>query len=509
MASLAPSTPAVAPPPSLRLSLRLTLARLLAQYPVSTDLAEAIATPAWWRGLGVLGVAVALPLAIAPDFAPLPAPPATALDANARETLRSLAVAPLALGGDMGARLAPALSPRALVVPTDAAPERPRLDLVATLATGDTLATMLARAGVTPADAAALARAIAPTIAPEDIAAGTRFDLVLGARPKPSEKSPAPSGARPLLGAHLRARFDAELTLTRSGPGQAFAASIRALPVDETPLRIRGQLGAQAGSSLYRAARAAGAPMPAIQQFLATIDAHLSLDEVHAGDTFDMILAYRRAAGGERQVGDLLYAAIESGGKPRQQLLRWGGTGSNANAQFFDAASMTEQRSAQSLIMPVAGARITSGFGMRYHPVLGFARMHSGNDLAAPWGSAVYAVADGIIQFVGPHGGHGNYIRMDHGGGVATGYGHLSRFAVNGGMRVRAGQVIGYVGSTGLSTGPHLHYEVFRNGASIDPMSAHFTVRAAVDKREIAAFRAKLANLLRVKPGAALAPFNP
>lgn len=279
-------------------------------------------------------------------------------------------------------------------------------------------------------------------------------------------------------------------------PAPAPATPRRAAAGDMPPLRIRGV----AGASLYRAARASGAPLFAIQQFLAAIDAHLSLDEVHPGDTFDMILARRRSAQGDMVVGDVLYAAIESGGRMKKQLLRWGGDG-----QFFDASTMTDtatgQAGAAGQIMPVAGARVTSAYGWRLHPILGYGRMHAGTDLAAPWGAPVYAVADGVVCFTGAHGGHGNYIRLDHGGGTGTGYGHLSRFAVHAGLRVRAGQVIGYVGSTGLSTGPHLHYEVFRGGVSIDPMSARFTVRAGVPLRERGAFRARLARVLAIRPG--------
>ncbi|HZV10822.1 MAG TPA: M23 family metallopeptidase, partial [Novosphingobium sp.] len=175
------------------------------------------------------------------------------------------------------------------------------------------------------------------------------------------------------------------------------------------------------------------------------------------------------------------------------QLVRWGGEG-----QFFDALAPADTTASAGLVLPVAGARITSSFGMRYHPILGYERMHSGTDLAAPWGSPVYAVADGYVEYAGWHGGHGNYLRLAHGGGVETGYGHLSRYAVASGMRVRAGQVIGYVGSTGLSTGAHLHYEVFQSGRAIDPMSVHFIVRAGVDPREQAVFRARLAALLRL-----------
>jgi len=470
VASLAPSMDDVVPAPLLP-----RLREWAARYTFSRDLAEGIGTPDWYRGLGLMVGLAAMAISLAPRLSTLPAAPDAALDAPSREIYRAQAIAPLALGGDIGQRM----GHTALVKPTAATPERAQIAMVATLAQGDTIEAMLARAGVAAPD---IARAHAALADYREIEPGTRFAITLG-------HHDAPGQPRPLESLAFRARFDLDLTLTRGGLVR------HSLPVDTTPLRIRGV----AGQSLYRAAHAAGAPMQAIQQFLQAIDAHLSLDEVRPGDTYDMIVAYRRAAGGETQVGDLLYAAIESGGRPRKQLLRWG-----AEGQFFDASDMASQRATQGLIMPVAGARITSGFGMRFHPILGFSRMHSGTDLAAPWGAPVYAVADGVVTFVGAHGGHGNYIRMEHGGGVGTGYGHLSRYAVQSGIRVRAGQVIGYVGSTGLSTGPHLHYEVFRNGASIDPMSVHFTVRAGVDKKELAAFKARLASLLAVKPGAAL-----
>ena len=199
-------------------------------------------------------------------------------------------------------------------------------------------------------------------------------------------------------------------------------------------------------------------------------------------------------------MGDLLYAGLEHAGRSKAQLLRWGSDG-----QFLDAADMSGERRSSAFIMPVAG-HVTSAFGMRFHPILGYSRMHAGLDLGAPYGSPIYAVADGYVSFAGVHGGHGNYVRLEHGGAIGTGYGHMSRIAVSAGTRVRAGQVIGYVGSTGLSTGPHLHYEAYRDGQTVDPMAVHFTVHAGVNKQELAAFRAKLANMLLVKPGAALGP---
>jgi murein DD-endopeptidase MepM/ murein hydrolase activator NlpD len=164
---------------------------------------------------------------------------------------------------------------------------------------------------------------------------------------------------------------------------------------------------------------------------------------------------------------------------------------------------MTGGESSDSAMLgaPVAG-RITSGYGLRRHPILGFTRMHAGIDFGAAWGSPVYAVTDGTVSYAGWHGGHGNYVRLEHGGGIGTGYGHMSRIAVSPGMQVRRGQVIGYVGSSGLSTGPHLHYELYRNGQTVDPMSVRFVVRRqAVDAGQLAAYKARLRQVLALKPG--------
>ncbi len=120
-------------------------------------------------------------------------------------------------------------------------------------------------------------------------------------------------------------------------------------------------------------------------------------------------------------------------------------------------------------IRPVNGA-IVSGFGMRFHPILKVNRMHNGVDIAAPYGTPIKAAADGEVIFAGYRRGYGNTIIIDHGGGVATLYGHCSALAVGEGTTVKQGQVIGYVGATGLATGPHLHFEVRRNGEPVNPL---------------------------------------
>jgi murein DD-endopeptidase MepM/ murein hydrolase activator NlpD len=119
--------------------------------------------------------------------------------------------------------------------------------------------------------------------------------------------------------------------------------------------------------------------------------------------------------------------------------------------------------------MPVQDATLTSNYGMRNHPILGGRRNHKGVDLAQPTGTPVYATADGVVSKAAPFSSYGNYIQIEHGGGLETRYAHLSGFAVTEGEQVQKGQLIGYVGSTGRSTGPHLHYEIRVAGEAVDP----------------------------------------
>ncbi|MDE2410829.1 MAG: M23 family metallopeptidase [Sphingomonadales bacterium] len=458
----------------------------LARHDLTIDLAEDIGSTRWFRGLGTMLALGGLALLMWPGDSTIRAAPTMALDAASRDEFRSQMIQPLSLGSDSGRRM----KATSAVIPLAVVAERNSVQLTATLGQGDSFARMLVRAGVAPGEADTVERLVAGVVATGTIAPGTRVDITLG---RPADGATM----RPLEKLAFRARFDLDLAVARGASGLALTQ--HPIRVDTTPLRIRGTVG----GSIYRSARAAGAPIEAIQQYLQALDQHLSLDtEVTGGDTFDMVVAYRRSASGESQVGELLYAGLENNGKPVAQLLRWGGDG-----QFFEASGIGAQRT--GLIMPVIGGRITSNFGMRFHPILGYSRLHAGVDIGAPYGSPIYAVGDGTVIFAGWHGGHGNYVKLDQGGGYATGYGHMSRIAVSPGSRVRAGQVIGYVGSTGLSTGPHLHYELYRGGTPVDPMSVSFTVSNQVDAKELAAFKARLAALKQIVPGAAMASLAP
>ncbi len=457
----------------------------LSRVDLAPDLAEAIGSRRWFRGLGTFIGLSAVSLAFWPGFAPLEAAPATRVDDEVRDEFRSQMIMPLALGGDSGRHMGATRS----VVPLRAAPERPTIAFVATLVRGDSFGRMLQRAGIGAIDAARVESLVAQTMPLSQIAPGTQIDITLGRRP-------AADQPRPLDSLAFRARFDLALAVEREGGGLALER--KPIRVDATPLRIRGL----AGDSLYRSMRAAGAPASAVQQYLHELGAQVDLDSgVRPTDSFDMIVSYRRAATGERQAGQLLYAGIDRGGKPRTQLMRWGSDG-----QFYEASGVGEQTS--GLLQPVPG-RITSRFGMRRHPILGYVRRHAGMDFHASYGQPIVAVSDGVVASAGRAGGCGNAVKLSHAAGLATRYCHMSRMAVSAGQSVRRGQVIGYVGTTGLSTGPHLHYEMYRNGQAIDPASVAFVTRALLSGESLARFREVLARLKTVAPGAALTDLSP
>ena len=261
-------------------------------------------------------------------------------------------------------------------------------------------------------------------------------------------------------------------------------------------------VGESATASIARRAR--GAPPEAIQSYLRVIGRQISVSrDIRSSDEFDIIVDYRRAETGESETGKLLYAGLIRGGKPKLSMLEWNADG---RAQWFEASGVGEQRG--GMTRPTRG-RVTSNFGMRRHPILGYKRMHSGMDFGGGYGAPIYAVTDGIVTIAGRHGGFGNYVKLNHGKGLGTGYGHMSRIAVRSGQRVKRGQVIGYIGSTGLSTGPHLHYELYRNGRAVNPSSVTFVTRALLEGKALAAFRARIRELTSVAPGAALTPIAP
>jgi len=448
------------------------------------DLAQDIGSRHWLHGAATCATLAAAALALWPSFSPLQAAPLQTLDDGMADELAAQGIRPLAQGAGNGRHFA--ATPR--VVHLAAAPERPSIAMTATLGANDSLARMLQRSGLADSDAAQVAGLITRAMPPDQLVPGTRFQMTLGAHANPLD-------SRPLEKLSVRARFDLAIDIVRQGG--ALALHQRAIPVETAPLRLSGIVG----SSLYRSARAAGVSPQAVQDYLRTIDTVLPFEDIAPSDEFDIVVSYKRAADGQGEMGDLLYAGVQRAGQPRAQLLRWGSQGEFMSPEAMKG-TMEGAASSGLLAAPVEG-HITSGFGLRRHPILGYVRMHAGIDFGAAWGAPIHAVSDGTVSFAGWHGGHGEYVRLDHGGGIGTGYGHMSRIAVSPGSHVVRGQVIGYVGSTGLSTGPHLHYELYRGGQVVDPSSISMIARTrSVDPAQLAAYRARLAAFMALRPGA-------
>jgi murein DD-endopeptidase MepM/ murein hydrolase activator NlpD len=444
-----------------------------------TDLGARIGSRAWFRGLATCSALCYAAWWLAPGFEPIPGAVAAPMPDAHWEEARALSIAPLAYGADTGRRMASTDA----VEPLLDTPERPVIDLVATLGKGDGFARALERAGVAAAEAAAVAKLVASVVPLEELKPGTAMDVTLGRRPNRAV-------ARPLDALAFRARFDLKLQIVRSGSG--FALTKTPISIDETPLRIQGMVG----ESLYRSARAAGVPAKAVEAFIRAVASQTEISGLTAGDRFDIIVEHRRAATGETQTGQLLYAGLDRAGGKDLQLMQWS---DGSRTQWFEASGVGRQSG--TLARPVPGA-VSSNFGMRRHPILGYSRMHRGMDFRAGYGTPILAATDGRVIGAGWAGGYGQQVKIAHAGGLMTTYSHMSRIAMPAGSLVRQGQVIGYVGSTGLSTGPHLHYELYKDGVPINPMSVKFVMRSQLAGGDLAAFRAKLRGLLSVPTGA-------
>jgi murein DD-endopeptidase MepM/ murein hydrolase activator NlpD len=249
------------------------------------------------------------------------------------------------------------------------------------------------------------------------------------------------------------------------------------------PMRVRGRVG----DGLYWSLRAAGASPQVAAQYLAALATEIDVGaDISPYDGFDLVLGANR---------ELLYAGLDRAAAPDLQLVRWTQGG---RSEWIDAANAARPTTVASLGgLPVAG-HITSYFGYRYHPILHFTRFHAGLDIGASWGSPIVAAADGQVVAAGWAGGYGRQVRLAHGGGIVSSYSHMSEIVAQPGSFVHVGQVIGYVGSSGLSTGPHQHYEVLREGVPVNPLSVRFSSVQMADTGLANAVKARLKALLSV-----------
>jgi murein DD-endopeptidase MepM/ murein hydrolase activator NlpD len=258
--------------------------------------------------------------------------------------------------------------------------------------------------------------------------------------------------------------------------------------------RINGDVA----GGLYWSLRGAGVGPTVAAEYLKAIATRIDVGEVAPFDRFD--LAMVKAPG---QPDRLIYAGIDRAQYSDVQVLKWT---ANGKTDWFDG---NPQEQAAGGLMAPAGGRITSGFGNRVHPILRFSRFHAGIDFGAPWGSPIVAAADGQVVGAGWAGGYGRQVRIAHDGGIMTSYSHMSAMVAQPGTLVRQGQVIGYVGSSGLSTGPHLHFEVRVNGQAINPLTARLVSRPVFEGAQLAAFKARLKQVTSIPMTPKSAPKAP
>jgi murein DD-endopeptidase MepM/ murein hydrolase activator NlpD len=239
--------------------------------------------------------------------------------------------------------------------------------------------------------------------------------------------------------------------------------------------------------SSFRAARAQGLPDDFITKFLKIHSYDVDFKQrVKNGDSFEMFYDLVQDDSGTEKPGELLFASVNSGGEthgyyrfrtPDGVVDYYDDKGSNAK-KFL-------------MRVPIRGARLTSGFGWRVHPLLKTKKLHSGVDWAGPIGTPIMATGNGTIEVAGREGGYGNYVRIRHANGYKTAYGHMLRFAegITKGAKVRQGQLIGYLGNSGMSTGPHVHYEVLVNNRFTNPLSIKIPRSRQLQGRLLSEFR--------------------
>jgi len=208
--------------------------------------------------------------------------------------------------------------------------------------------------------------------------------------------------------------------------------------------------------------------------------------KVQPGDSFDVFFAGEDEGATITEKTEVLFASLTVGGETKKYYRFQ--TPDDAVVDFYDETG----KSAKKFLVrkPVNNAIMRSGFGGRRHPILGYVKMHTGVDWATPYGTPIFASGNGVIEKAGPEGGYGKYVRIKHNNGYETAYGHMSAFAkgMEPGKRVRQGQVIGFVGSTGQSTGPHVHYEILVNGRFVDPMRIKLPRGRSLDGPLMASF---------------------
>lgn len=364
------------------------------------------------------------------------------------------------------------------------------IDIV--LGTGETLLGSLSAIGVSARDAHAATRELAEVLNARTLAAGTPLRIWR------SRNEHAKGDKQCLTRLEIVPELDRLVTVTHTADGTFQAVEV---PIEHERRTVIA--AGQIASTLYEGVVERQVPSEVWRPLFLLLGHAIDLQrELRRNDRFRLVYElFRDERDGKEHAGTLLFAELK---RQTDTIQAWRYRDSRGTVGYFDA----QGRSVQTTLMrtPVDGARLTSRFGRRRHPVLGYTRAHRGLDFGAPRGTPVYAAGNGIVKQRARLGSFGRYVRLRHGGGYETAYAHLSRYAkgLSVGEKVSQGQVIGYVGASGVTTGPNLHYEVLSRGNQVDPLRLNLPPGRQLAGRELTRFqqvRATLdAQLARASP---------
>lgn len=353
-------------------------------------------------------------------------------------------------------------------------------DRIVTIGKGDALGKVMQKEGVGASEVHEIIEAMGKNFNPRDLKVGQ--DVHMHFEPHEEE------GGYKLT--DLKIELNPLKTVTVSRTDDGFEAALHEKEVKQV---VQAQK-AVIKSSLYGSAAKAGIPKTVVSEAIRIYSQNVDFQrDVHSGDTLEVMYETHQTEDGYvAKTGNVLYAQLTLGGR-KIPLYRY--ETADGAVDFFGPDGQSTKKTLMKT--PIDGARMSSGFGMRRHPVLGYGKMHKGIDFAAPTGTPIYAAGEGKVMKAGRFSSYGNYVRIRHRGDLDTAYGHMSKIAsgLTPGSRVKQGQIIGYVGTTGRSTGPHLHYEILVANKQVNPRGVNLPVGQALAGRDLKKFKSHVADV--------------
>ncbi|WP_262273316.1 M23 family metallopeptidase [Microvirga yunnanensis] len=349
---------------------------------------------------------------------------------------------------------------------------------------GETLETVLRSYGGTPGQIAAITTALAARIKVEGLTEGQRLRILIAPGPRLGDPRQIVRvitlGERGIEG--IAAANDRGVFVSVTPPADERNRQVAEASENEEDEDDDGR-GVRLYESLYETALKNELPRQTVDELVRIFGYDVDFQRrVSQGDSFEIFFG----SDDDNGAPEVLYAALTVAGEARR-VYRY--QGEDGTVDFFDESG----RSLKKFLIrkPISDGILRSGFGSRFHPILGYSRPHTGIDWANKVGTPILAAGNGTIRFADWKSGYGRHIEIQHANGYVTTYSHMSGFAKNmaSGTRVRQGQVIGYLGSTGLSTGPHLHYEVLINGSFVDPLKIRLPRGRELEGRGLADFK--------------------